>query len=144
MKAQGSGSIISTASVAGIRGGEGPHLYGTAKAAIIHLTKSVALELGEHNVRVNCICPGAIITPLVKFDLPDTPEVDAGLKAAFSRYQPIPRPGMPLDIAQAALWLAGDDSTFVTGHALVVDGALTAGKPWSQQPVQFRTRTPRS
>ena len=64
MKKQGAGSIISTASVAGLRTGLGPHIYSAAKAAVIHLTHSVAMELGEHGVRVNCICPGAIATPI--------------------------------------------------------------------------------
>ena len=64
MKRQGGGSIISTASVAGITAGFGPHVYSAAKAAVIQLTKTVAMELGEHNIRVNCICPGAIATPI--------------------------------------------------------------------------------
>jgi NAD(P)-dependent dehydrogenase (short-subunit alcohol dehydrogenase family) len=64
MKRQGSGSIISTASVAGLRTGLGPHVYSAAKAAVIHLTHSVAMELGERGVRVNCICPGGIATPI--------------------------------------------------------------------------------
>jgi len=139
MKAERSGSIISTASVAGLRAGEGPHVYSAAKAAVIHLTRSAALELAAHNVRVNCICPGAIVTPLVTMGLTEaTPEILEAVKEPFSRYQPLPRAGMPGDIAQAALWLAGDDTPFVTGHALVVDGGLTAGRPWEQQPETFR------
>jgi NAD(P)-dependent dehydrogenase (short-subunit alcohol dehydrogenase family) len=141
MKSQGSGSIISTASIAGLRAGEGPHVYSAAKAAVIHLTRSAALELAAHNVRVNCICPGAIVTPLVTMGLaPATPEFLDAMKASLARYQPLPRAGMPEDIAQAALWLAGDDAPFVTGHALVVDGGLTAGRPWEQQPETFRVR----
>lgn len=141
MKGQGSGSIISTASIAGLRAGEGPHVYSAAKAAVIHLTRSAALELAAHNVRVNCICPGAIVTPLVTMGLAAaTPEFLDAMKASFARYQPLPRAGMPEDIAQAALWLAGDDTPFVTGQALVVDGGLTAGRPWEQQPETFRVR----
>src|SRR5216684_5442180 len=64
MKRQGGGSIINTASVAGLQAGFGPHIYSAAKAAVIHLTKSVAMELGESGVRVNCICPGGIVTPI--------------------------------------------------------------------------------
>jgi len=142
MKAQRSGSIISTASVAGVQAGDGPHVYATAKAAIIHLTKSVALELSEHNVRVNCICPGGIATPLLTPVLPAGDGAMDVVKAALAQFQPIPRAGLPEDIAQAALWLAGDDSTFVSGHALVVDGAMTAGRRWSQQPAAVRTHTP--
>ncbi len=142
MKAQGSGVIISTSSVAGVAAGDGPHIYATAKAAVIQLTKSVALELGESNVRVNCICPGGIITPLVLGGVPNNPQIEEAAKKGLANYQPIHRAGMPADIAQAALWLASDDSLFVTGHALVVDGGATAGTMWRRQPEPFRIHRP--
>ena len=136
MKRQGSGSIISTASVAGLRTGYGPHVYSTAKAAVIHLTRSVAMELGESGVRVNCICPGGIATPIFGkafgMDVEAADQAVAFMKAALTQFQPIRRSGLPDDIAQAALWLASDDSTFVNGHALVVDGGLTGGRQWSE------------
>lgn len=142
MKAQGSGSIISTSSVAGIIGGDGPHIYATAKAAVLQLTKSVALELAEHSVRVNAICPGATVTPMVLAGVPNTPQAEDAVRSVFARYQPIPRAGVASDIAQAALWLASDESSFVTGQAIVVDGGLTSGKPWSKQPAPFKVHTP--
>lgn len=142
MKEQRSGSVISTSSVAGIIAGDGPHIYSVAKAAIIQLTKSAALELGPYQVRVNAICPGGIVTPLVTGGVPGTPQMEEAAKAALAQFQPIPRAGVPDDIAQAALWLASDDSTFVSGHALVVDGALTAGTPWRSQPEPFRVYRP--
>lgn len=142
MKAQRSGSIISTSSLAGLVAGDGPHIYATAKAAIIQLTKSVALELAEHNVRVNCICPGGILTPLVLAGVPDSPQVEAGARKALAAAQPIPRAGEPDDIAQAALWLASDESTFVTGHALAVDGGAAAGTMWRRQHESFRVHRP--
>ena len=144
MKTQRAGSIISTSSMAGLVAGAGPHVYATAKSAVIHLTKSVALELAEDNVRVNCICPGGIVTPLVLAEVPNgaSPAVIEAVKGALAKYQPIPRAGMPADIASAALWLASDDSSFVTGHALVVDGGATAGTPWRNQPPGFRIRQP--
>jgi NAD(P)-dependent dehydrogenase (short-subunit alcohol dehydrogenase family) len=136
MKRQGSGSIISTASVAGLRAGYGPHVYSAAKAAVIQLTRSVAMELGESGVRVNCICPGGIATPIFGKALGMTPEAaDQAvnvMKGVLGELQPIKRSGLPDDIAQAALWLASDDSTFVNGHALVVDGGLIAGRKWSE------------
>ena len=142
LAAQGSGSIISTASVAGLRAGYGPHIYSTAKAAVIQLTRSVAMELGEKGVRVNCICPGAIVTPLLAsvFVSEQTDEKAAlGLVAqATSMMQPLQRAGLPDDIASAALWLASDDSSFVNGHALVVDGGLTGGVLWSMQAPVLR------
>src|SRR6266700_4959045 len=92
MKAQGSGSIISTASVAGLRAGEGPHIYSVAKAGVIQLTKTAALELGETGVRVNCICPGAIVTPLVSAG--GTRSID-DVQRVFTHFQPLRRPGMP-------------------------------------------------
>lgn len=136
MKAQGSGSIISTASVAGLRTGHAGHIYSAAKAGLIHLTHSVAMELGESGVRVNCICPGGIATPIFgkAFGLSAeaADETVAGIRSAFPKLQPIPRAGLPEDIARAALWLASDDSTFVNGHALVVDGGLIGGRRWSE------------
>lgn len=133
MRAQGSGSIISTASVAGLKTGESPHLYSVAKAAVIHLTRSVALELGEYGIRVNCICPGIVATPLAAGS---SKASDASLKklaAALAKSQALGRVGQPEDIARAALWLASDDSEWVTGHAQVVDGGAFAGRPWSRQ-----------
>jgi NAD(P)-dependent dehydrogenase (short-subunit alcohol dehydrogenase family) len=140
MQAQGSGSIISTASVAGMVTGLGPHVYSAAKAAVIHLTRSVAMELGEHNVRVNCICPGGIATPIFGKGLGLTIEraeaIVPLMKGVLENLQPIKRSGLPDDIAQAALWLASDDATFVNGHALVVDGGLTGGRSWSESQLR--------
>ena len=140
MKRQGAGSIISTASVAGLRTGMGPHIYSAAKAAVIHLTHSVAMELGESGIRVNCICPGAIATPIFGKAMGLPPErADATIplmKSVLEPLQPIKRAGMPEDIAHAALWLASDESSFVNGHALVVDGGLIGGRMWSDRLVQ--------
>ena len=136
MKRQGGGAIISTASVAGLRTGFGPHVYSAAKAAVIHLTRSVAMELGEHNIRVNCICPGGIATPIFGQAFGLTLEQAEGIvpmmKGVLEQMQPIRRSGLPDDIAQAALWLAGDEATFVNGEALVVDGGLSNGRLWSE------------
>jgi len=136
MREQGSGSIISTASVAGTAGGMGPHVYSALKAAVINLTRSVALELAPFGVRVNAICPGGIATHIfapgfARAGLPvgenvDVPEL---MRPGLARMQPIPRAGEPVDIANMALFLASDESSFVSGQAFVVDGALTAGKP---------------
>jgi NAD(P)-dependent dehydrogenase (short-subunit alcohol dehydrogenase family) len=142
MKAQGSGSIISTSSIAGLIGGDGPHVYATAKAAVLHLTRSVALELAEHNVRVNAICPGGIVTPLVTAGIPN-PQAEELARAGLKNFQPIHRAGEASDIAHCALWLASDESTFVTGQAIVVDGGATAGKQWSQMPPMFKAHVPR-
>jgi NAD(P)-dependent dehydrogenase (short-subunit alcohol dehydrogenase family) len=136
MKRQGAGSIISTASVAGLRSGLGPHVYSAAKAAVIQLTRTVAMELGESGIRVNCICPGGIATPIFgkAFGLPPD-RADATIplmKGVLEMMQPIKRAGLPEDIARAALWLASDESSFVNGHALVVDGGLIGGQSWTE------------
>jgi NAD(P)-dependent dehydrogenase (short-subunit alcohol dehydrogenase family) len=135
MKRQGSGSIINTASVAGLRAGYGNHIYSAAKAAVIHLTRSVAMELGESGVRVNCICPGFIATPMIGrargLSIEEADKVVGRIKTLFAETQPIRRSGLPVDVARAALWLASDDSGFVNGHALVVDGGVTGGRMWS-------------
>jgi NAD(P)-dependent dehydrogenase (short-subunit alcohol dehydrogenase family) len=135
MTQQGSGSIVSTASVAGLQAGYGPHIYSAAKAAVVHLTRSVAMELGESGVRVNCICPGGIATPIFGEALgvtgAEADRVAETMKVLLTARQPIQRAGLPEDIARAALWLASDDSSFVNGHALIVDGGLIGGRMWS-------------
>ncbi|MEZ5557033.1 MAG: glucose 1-dehydrogenase [Pseudomonadales bacterium] len=129
MKAQKSGVILSTASVAGVRAGYGPHVYSAVKAAVINLTRSVAQELGHHNIRVNAICPGGTATPIFAGQLALGGNVDyaAAVKPLLAMMQPIPRAGEPEDIANAACFLASDEASFINGHALVVDGGLTAG-----------------
>lgn len=134
MKPQGSGSIISTASVAGIQTGFGHHAYSTCKAAIMHLTRTTAVELGASGIRVNCICPGGIATAIfgrgLGLSAEEADKFAEFLKPVFANNQPIKRSGLPEDIAEAALWLASNDASFVSGHALVVDGGLTGGREW--------------
>jgi NAD(P)-dependent dehydrogenase (short-subunit alcohol dehydrogenase family) len=125
MRAQGrGGSIINTASIAGLSGDGGPLVYSAAKAAVISLSQSAAVELAADRIRVNAICPGFIATPLAALgaDPSDTRE-------RFSRAQPWPEAGTGEHIAGAALFLASDDSIFVTGEAIIVDGGLTAAGP---------------
>jgi NAD(P)-dependent dehydrogenase (short-subunit alcohol dehydrogenase family) len=133
MKKQGFGSIITTASVAGTGGGYGPHIYAAVKAAVINLSRSVAQELGPFKVRVNSVCPGFINTPIFAGQLA-LKEKDrdfvSPLKEMSALAQPITRAGLPEDIANAVCFLAGDESDFITGHALVVDGGMTLGS-WS-------------
>jgi NAD(P)-dependent dehydrogenase (short-subunit alcohol dehydrogenase family) len=145
MKKQGGGSIISTASVAGLAGGRGPHVYSAAKAAVVNLTKSVAIELGAHNIRVNCICPGAIATPLLASGIMGdrkNPAAIEAMKPVLAQFQPLKRSGVGDDIAAAALWLASDESSFVSGHAMVVDGGLTAGPMTLWEREEARQRYP--
>jgi NAD(P)-dependent dehydrogenase (short-subunit alcohol dehydrogenase family) len=136
MKAQGSGSIINMASVAGFRTGDSDHSYSVAKAGIIQLTHTAAMELGEGNIRVNCISPGFVITGAFQKAAGMTREAYAlripRVKEHFATFQPIRRACLPEDIARAALWLASDDSSFVNGANLVVDGGLSNGKTWTQ------------
>lgn len=124
MRAAGhGGSIINTASIASLSGDGGPLVYSAAKAAVVSLTQSSAVELAADRIRVNAICPGFIATPLADGGNPER------TKEAFSTSQPWPEYGRPEHIAGAALFLASDDATFVTGEHLVVDGGLTAAGP---------------
>jgi len=132
MSAQGSGSIISTASVAGLRAGYAPHLYSVAKCAVIHLTKTVALELGEDNVRVNAICPGFIATPLAAGRPDASDEQIQKMRDGSANSQVMGRVGEASDIANMALFLASDESEWMTGREWVVDGGWEAGPPWSK------------
>ncbi|HIL81669.1 MAG TPA: SDR family oxidoreductase [Myxococcales bacterium] len=117
------GSIINTASIAGLSGDGGPLVYSAAKAAVINLTMSAAVELAPDLIRVNAICPGFIATPLAESGDPE------GTRIQFAKAQPWPEYGQGDHIAGAALYFASDDSLFVTGEKLVVDGGLTASGP---------------
>jgi NAD(P)-dependent dehydrogenase (short-subunit alcohol dehydrogenase family) len=121
--AGGGGSIVNTASVAGLSGGAGPAAYSAAKAAVINLTRSAAVELAPQRIRVNAICPGGISTPLIHRGN------EAALLPRLEKLQPWPEAGLPEHIAGAALFLASDDARFVTGEALLVDGGLSAAGP---------------
>ena len=131
MREQGSGTIISTASIAGLRTGCGGHFYSACKAAVIHMTRTVAIELGPLGIRVNAICPGAIVTSIfgrgLGLEQDDAEAAYEGLQEVFKEAQAVERPGQPEDIAKAALWLASDDSSFVSGAAISVDGAVPDG-----------------
>jgi NAD(P)-dependent dehydrogenase (short-subunit alcohol dehydrogenase family) len=124
MKKQGSGgAIINTASIAGLSGDAGPMVYSAAKAAVISLTQSAAVELAPDHIRVNAICPGFIATPLADGGNPER------TRERFATSQPWPEYGRGEHIAGAALFLATDDARFVTGEHIVVDGGLTAAGP---------------
>ena len=121
MKVQGEGgSIINTASVAGLSGGDGPQAYSAAKAAVVNLSRAVAVELAAARIRVNAICPGGILTPLLHRGNPEP------IAAVLQKLQPWPEVGQPEHIASVALFLASDDSRFVTGTHITADGGLTA------------------
>ena len=136
MMRQGSGSIINNGSVAARRAGYSTSMiYGAAKAAVNHLTVCAAMQLGEKNVRCNSISPGGIATGIFAKALglpPDKADAFAEtMKAIMAKNQPIPRAGMTDDIAHAAVFLASDDSAFINGHDLVVDGGIVGGRLWT-------------
>ncbi|MGC9158348.1 MAG: SDR family NAD(P)-dependent oxidoreductase [Terracidiphilus sp.] len=134
MKRQKSGTIVNTSSVAGIAGGYANHVYSAAKAGVISLTRTAALELGESGIRVNCICPGSIVTPIFLRGIPlAEAEMEPALATVGAKmtHNPLGRSGTPEDVADVALWLASEDSAYVTGQAVVVDGGLTSGVMWS-------------
>src|SRR5690348_2247194 len=124
MRKSGGGSIISTSSVAGLRGVAGLHAYSAAKAAVVSITQTAAIEYGHDRIRVNCICPGGVVTPLVTRGAPGGEEAAA---KNMARMQPIPRAGRPEDIAAMALFLASDDAEWISGTAMVVDGGVNTG-----------------
>ena len=131
MLERGGGSIINTASIAGLQAGFGPICYSTMKSAVIHLSRTAAAELSPQKIRVNAICPGLIATSIfgASVGLPrDVADQMAARVAEIGpKIQPIPKAGLPEDIAKAVLFLASDESIFVTGTHLVVDGGITIG-----------------
>ncbi|MEM8560640.1 MAG: SDR family oxidoreductase [Pseudomonadota bacterium] len=116
----GGGSIINTASTAGISGGTGPFAYSATKAAVLSMTKNAALELAEHHIRVNAVCPGIIFTPLGHGGLEEETEAVARI------IQPLDVRGEPRHVASAVLYLGSEESAFITGEALAVDGGYLA------------------
>ncbi len=123
MVAQKRGAIVNTASVAGIRGSVGLSAYNAAKHGVVGITRAAALEFAPAGVRVNCICPGIIDTPLVATAFGATEEI----RETMHRFHPLGRMGKAEEVARCVLFLASDDASFVTGHALVVDGGLSVG-----------------
>ena len=139
MTRQGSGSIVNTASIGGLVAGWTGADYSAAKAAVLQLTRSAAIELGQHGIRVNSVSPGPIPTGIfgkaAGMDPAAADQSAAQLAPAFeevlSSHQSIPRAGTADDVAQALLWLASDASSFVNGQDIAVDGGITAGRPIS-------------
>jgi NAD(P)-dependent dehydrogenase (short-subunit alcohol dehydrogenase family) len=138
MKARGGGSIINTASIAGLQAGWGPLAYSTAKCAVIHLSKVASAELAPQRIRVNAICPGLIATSIfgASLGLPIAvaDQMAARVAEVAPAMQPIPKAGVPDDIAEMALFLGSDASSFVTGGHFVVDGGITIGSRHAWDP----------
>ena len=137
MVKQRSGSIINNGSIAGhLAGYSTSMIYGAAKAAVNHLTRCVAMELGEHNVRVNSVSPGAIATGILAKALgaetTRAEQLTGKIEDIYAKAQPIPRAGITDDIAQCVIWLASDRATFVNGADIVVDGGVIGGRSYSQ------------
>ncbi len=119
------GSIVNIASVEGVEGGQAQTAYNASKGGVVLLTRSMAVDYGHANVRVNCLCPGMIDTPMTE------PLQESGLRPVlewFAAQHLLGRTGKPEEVAAAALFLASDDASFVTGHALAVDGGYLAGR----------------
>ena len=122
MAEHGGGSIVNNASIAGINAGAGLTTYRASKAAVIHFSRSIAIDLAPYGIRVNCVAPAHILTAITSYDM------DAVMRFT----QPLPRQGRPEDVADAVLYLAGARSAQVTGVVLPVDGGTTAGPPVGQ------------
>ena len=122
MKDHGGGSIINTASTAGMDAGAGLITYRATKAAVIHATRSIALDVAQYGIRVNCLVPGQIRTAMTTYDM----------DRVRSLTQPLPREGRAEDVAEAAVFLASDRAAQITGVVLPIDGGTTAGPPASQ------------
>jgi len=131
MKAVGGGSIIATASVAGLRSGAGGPAYSASKAGVVNLVKVAATQLAGANIRVNAICPGLIKTGMTEL-IYDRAR-SKGQEEQLGRLNPLKRGGEPVEIAQTALFLASNESSYVNGQAIVVDGGLSASHPFNHQ-----------
>ncbi len=146
----GGGSIINIASTGALQPGPGLWAYGASKAAVIHFSKSAAVDLGEFAIRVNCIAPGNIETPImaaaVGAHLPqeDRIKLMQAVRAFLISRQPLQRQGMPQDLADAVVYFARDKASFVTGTVLPVDGGMVTGSPATANAFHSSTRHPSS
>ena len=123
MLTQGGGAIVNTASVAGLVGSRGAgSAYAASKHGVVGLTRTAALEYAKQGIRVNCVCPGVIRTPMMERMLTRTPE----LEQQYIATEPIGRLGLPEEIAESVVWLCSDAASFVTGHTMTVDGGMVA------------------
>jgi NAD(P)-dependent dehydrogenase (short-subunit alcohol dehydrogenase family) len=128
MRARGGGSILFTSSIAGIYGSPFSPVYSAAKFGVTGLTKSLSLRLAADNIRVNCVCPAPIDTPMLDIFM-GRPDVQSDKRENLARMKqaiPLGRVGTPQEVAQAALFLASDDASYITGVSLPVDGGYTA------------------
>jgi meso-butanediol dehydrogenase / (S,S)-butanediol dehydrogenase / diacetyl reductase len=123
--AAGQGSVVNLASIEGLEGLPGQAAYNASKGGVVLLTRNMAIDYGRANVRVNCLCPGYIQTPMTA--VLQAPGLEA-IREEFIAMHQLGRAGQPEEVAAAALFLASDDASFVSGHALVVDGGFTAGR----------------
>lgn len=126
MRENGKGNIINIASVAGLSAWPGLGVYSASKGGVVLLTKATAVENGKYGIRANSISPGAIRTPLLEEQYIGSTDDPEAVEAALLKNSPLKQFGDPIEIAEAALYLASDTSKFITGHSLVVDGGLTS------------------
>jgi NAD(P)-dependent dehydrogenase (short-subunit alcohol dehydrogenase family) len=145
MSQHGGGVIINNASIAGILPGQALVSYRMTKAAVIHFSKCIAIDLAEYGIRVNCLAPGHIRTPLTAFTIPGMDEeqmtrVRDALAPVWDSNQPLKRHGKPEDVAQTVLFLSSNRSAQITGTVLPVDGGITAGDPVNHLQELFDAR----
>ena len=141
MKEAGSGSIISMSSTAGVMGGLGPHAYAAAKHAVVGMTKNLAAEVGGYGVRVNCIAPAGMATPMVADVMTGDHQNLEETIATLAELSPLKgRAGLAQDVANAALWLASDESGYTSGLTLTVDAGVTTGS--TAEPPAFAEYAP--
>jgi NAD(P)-dependent dehydrogenase (short-subunit alcohol dehydrogenase family) len=133
MKEQGHGVILNTCSISANTPGYGPHIYQAAKAAVDQLTKTAALELAEDGIRINCVSPGGVYTPLITRALGMPDGSGEELEAAVAEILPMGHTCKTIDIARAALFLCSDDASYITSQNLTVDGGEGTGQKWSNQ-----------
>jgi 2-keto-3-deoxy-L-fuconate dehydrogenase len=131
MRRAGGGAIVNLSSITGLVGAPGMAAYATSKGAIITLTRTLALEVAEERIRVNCLCPASIDTPMLQasFDRLDDP---AAARARNVRRHPLGRLGAPEEVANFALFLASDEASFVTGGTYVIDGGALIARRWQE------------
>lgn len=145
MSGHGGGVIVNNASIAGILPGQALMSYRVTKAAVIHFSKCIAIDLAEYGIRVNCLAPGHIRTPLTAFSLPgmdgdQVARLRDAMAPVWDSNQPLKRHGKPEDVAQSVLFLSSDRSAQITGVVLPVDGGITTGDPVNHLQELFDAR----